>query len=573
MRIQPWKCILAAAALTALSGCFGSSDSPTACTPAQASVKPAALSSAIRASDLSHVPPAFRDYSDEGRLADESELDVSVALPLNHEDELDERIAEVYQAGNPQFHHFLKPEEFRVRYAPTSAQVAATQQYLTSHGLTASDVAGGGYLIHAHGTAAALGEAFGTEIHSYRDRDGQSHYGPANEPSIPSESGIQAVNGLSDAVLRSFARPSSGNGITSGGLTPQLIQSTYGFPTSLNGAGQTIALVELDGYTASDITAYTQSFGLPTPSIRNVTLDGFNGAPGANAAEVSMDIELVSAIAPGAQIVVYEGPNSTQTLLDIFTRIANDNQASQVSVSWGVPEPQLSTSYLQSENAALKQLAVQGQAVFAATGDQGAYDNGSSLSVQDPASEPFVVAVGGTHLNSISGSYSGESVWNGGSASAGASGGGVSAAWSQPSWQNGVAMGQNLGSTSMRNVPDVSLNADPDMGYSIVYAGGWAVYGGTSASSPIWAAFLALVNQNRAGKQLAPLGFPNPALYSIGKGSQYSTDFHDVNDGNNLYYPGVPGFDDATGWGSPNGQSLFEDLSNEPAANSGELGC
>jgi kumamolisin len=219
-------------------------------------------------------------------------------------------------------------------------------------------------------------------------------------------------------------------------------------------------------------------------------------------------------------------------------------------------------------------MALQVQSMFAAAGDFGAYDNESNLSVDDPGSQPFVVSVGGTHLEASGGSYVGESTWNAGSPEAGAGGGGVSAVWTEPGWQSGVATGQNMASSTMRNVPDVSLNADPAVGYAVFVAGSWQVIGGTSCGAPLWAAFTALVNQARAEHGLGNLGFPDPGIYAIGKGSRYSADFHDIQDGsNNLYYPAIPGFDDATGWGTINGQNLFQDLSTEPAATASDLSC
>jgi kumamolisin len=233
-----------------------------------------------------------------------------------------------------------------------------------------------------------------------------------------------------------------------------------------------------------------------------------------------------------------------------------------------------STAFLTSENSILKQMALQGQTVFAASGDAGAYSDQSKLSVIDPASQPFVVAVGGTRLMTQGGTYDDETTWNNGSPSQGAGGGGVSALWVQPSWQSGVGTSSNRGSSSMRNVPDVSLNADPMTGYSIFVGGRWVNVGGTSAAAPLWAGFMALVNHQRMTNGLGPVGFLNPRLYSIGRSARYSADFNDIQDGStNLYYPAVPGFDDATGWGTLNGQGLLEDLGTDSADTSAAISC
>ena len=160
--------------------------------------------------------------------------------------------------------------------------------------------------------------------------------------------------------------------------------------------------------------------------------------------------------------------------------------------------------------------------------------------MDDPASQPYVCGVGGTTLtvNGAGGAYVSETTWNSGSVQNGAGGGGVSSIWPIPSWQQAAVAASGQGSTARRNVPDVSLDANPNTGYSIYEGGAWAVYGGTSCAAPLWSGFAALVNQQRAANGLAPLGQANPALYPILAGARYKTDFHDVADGStNLYYP------------------------------------
>ncbi len=200
-------------------------------------------------------------------------------------------------------------------------------------------------------------------------------------------------------------------------------------------------------------------------------------------------------------------------------------------------------------------MAAQGQTIFAASGDSGAYDNRSNtslLSVDDPAAQPYMTAAGGTSLTTAGagGAWKSETTWSGG-------GGGISVQWPLPTWQQGVATAANKASTAMRNVPDVSLDADPYTGYSIFLNGGWYLYGGTSCAAPLWAAFTALVNQQRQANGNAPLGFANPIIYSLANASN----FHDIADGStNQYYPAVTGYDDATGWGSFNGAFLLTAL-------------
>ncbi len=334
--------------------------------------------------------------------------------------------------------------------------------------------------------------------------------------------------------------------------------------------------MSLDGYAAGDIAAYAAAYGLPAPPLQNVLVDGASGSAGTNADEVTLDIELAFAAAPGlSKLLVYETPNNGQdaSVLDCYNRIATDDAAKQMCTSWGSPEGQTSQATLSSENLIFQQMAAQGQSVFAAGGDNGAYDDGSTLSVDDPSSQPFVTGIGGTTLTLDSGgNYLSETVWvdptdTTYSPYGSGSGGGFSKFWPVPAYQSGL-----LPTPSGRSVPDVSLNSDPNTGYSVYVGGNWTVFGGTSAAVPFWAGMAARVNQARAGLGLAPAGFLNPAIYQIGASAQYEAVFHDVTTGTNLYYPAKVGYDNATGWGTPVGSALIRALAGGlPAAQTGTV--
>ena len=531
-----------------------------------------------------HIPRTVRGLQDQGKTSEDKVLPVMIALELNNQSELDGILSGMYEAGNKNYHQFISPEEFRARYAPTEDQVSRVQSFLQSQGIDAKSVSENNMLIRAEGSVRALNAAFHTEIHDYNGAKGVSNFAPAYELQLAEDLPIQGVHGLQnfthlrrhDQAQTAKAAVPHGNG-PSGGLSPKDIQTAYHVPTSVNGAGQTLAVFELDGYNASDISTYESNFGLPAVPLQTVLIDGASGIPGAGEAEVSLDIELMIAVAPGAsKIMVYEGPNDDQGILDTYTKIANDNLAKQISTSWGTSEDGTTTSLIQSENNVFKQMAAQGQTIYAAAGDNGADDNGSSLSVDDPGSQPYVVGVGGTRLSiAADGTYQSETTWNtNGTAAGGGGGGGISTVWTQPSWQNGLSSAQSLGSSSMRNVPDVALEADLGSGYSIYTGGAWGVWGGTSCAAPLWAAFTALVNQQREASGKSSLGFANPVLYQIGRSSRYNSDFNDIKDGStNIYYPAVTGYDDATGWGSFNGQNLLQDLVNEPSAGALNPAC
>lgn len=555
---------------------------PVSCPAALTTLSSATIPQSYGVQSPSAIPAIARAYTDQGKLDATQVLPITLALTLNNLGNLDLLLSGLYDPNSPSFHQFLSSGEFKSRFAPSPSAVAAIEDYLLSHGIQPLGLNANGYLMRASGSVATLSAAFQTEIHQYQDSSGTAFFAPSIEPTLPQGLSISAVHGLHNITqFRSLAQPRSevvssipqfGTGPNLG-MSPKDIQKSYNLPSGLSGAGQTLALVELGTYAASDIVAYQKYFGLPILDISPVIVDAALGAPtsgGASSAEVTLDIELMAAIAPQSKILVYEAPNNGQAILDIYAKIANDNLASQISTSWGSPEDQSATSFLDSENTIFKQMAAQGQSMYAAAGDSGAYDNGTTLSVSDPASQPYVVGVGGTQLNSTSAVYGNEVVWDNGSGSAG--GGGISVVWSLPSWQTNLRVSGTVSGT-MRNVPDVSLNSDPNTGYAIYLNGAWRTYGGTSAAAPLWAAFTALVNQQRTGQGLALLGFPNPTFYPIGNGAQYGLDFHDITQGSNLYYPAAAGYDNATGWGSFNGGNLLQDLSAAPQSPVVKKGC
>ncbi|MGI4790670.1 MAG: protease pro-enzyme activation domain-containing protein [Janthinobacterium lividum] len=534
-----------------------------------------------------HIPAAVMEAQTVAPLDTTQPISLALSLPLRHQAELDDLLRGLSDPEDARYGQFLTPEEFTERFSPTAAEYARVIAYAKSMGLTVTATHANRTLLDVSAPAGQIGKAFGLHLLVYKSiADGRYFYAPDAEPQVPSAlaslvSGVVGLNNSSrwqphlrqkqipemSAELDPYAQPLETGSGPNGGLSPTDIKTAYNLSSvTQNGSGQTLGLLELDGYTASDITAYESSFGLPAVPLQNVLVDGYSGAAGSGAAEVTLDIELQAALAPGAsKILVYEGPNSDAGVVDTYNRIASDNTAKEISTSWGEAENSAAAATRNSENTAFQQMASQGQSIFAAAGDSGADDNGSSLSVDDPASQPYVVGVGGTSLttNGAGGAYKSETTWNGGSVSNGAGGGGISTVWTIPSYQSGVVgSSASKGSTTHRNVPDVSLDADPNTGYAVYFQGGWTIYGGTSCAAPLWAAFTSLVNQKRAAAGSSLLGFANTSIYSTATSSAYMTDFHDIADGStNLYYPAVTGYDDATGWGSFNGANLLTALS------------
>jgi len=261
-----------------------------------------------------------------------------------------------------------------------------------------------------------------------------------------------------------------------------------------------------------------------------------------------MDIELAISMAPGlSQVIVYEAPNDAAYGNDLLNRIATDNLAKQLSCSWGL-------GINASTEQIFRQFAAQGQSFFFASGDSGAF----SGAIEWGSDDPYITVVGGTILSTSTagGPWSSETAWAGSS-------GGISTTYPIPSWQVGISMAANQGSTTRRNVPDVAMAATE----IFVFCAGqhWNAWG-TSASAPLWAGFTALVNQQAAANGQPPVGFLNPALYTIAKSNDYGLAFHDITSGSNTNasspsrFFAAAGYDLCTGLGSPNGPNLINAL-------------
>jgi subtilase family serine protease len=344
-----------------------------------------------------------------------------------------------------------------------------------------------------------------------------------------------------------------------------------------------VAVYELEPNAASDIAAYQSCYGTHT-SVSYVKVDGGAGS-GAGSGESALDIEQLIGLAPRARLLVYQGPNSQSASpgsgpYDVYNAIVSQNRASVVSTSWGACEPSEPQSAAIAENTLFEEAALQGQTVVAASGDSGTegcfappLSSDPGLTVQDPSSQPFVTGVGGTTLRDV-GPPPSEATWNNRNTPVvipqlqqGASGGGISSFWSMPAYQRHApaslrvvaadSSGSPCGSSgNCREVPDVSADGDPNTGYLIYYGGSWQGIGGTSAAAPLWAALVALADANRACGRVR-LGFVNPTLYRLAGSAQHSY-FNDVKSGNNDYtgtnggrYPAGPGYDMATGLGTP----------------------
>jgi kumamolisin len=429
------------------------------------------------------------------------------------------------------------------------------------------------------GTAELMSKAFGAALANYRiEATDRTFRGRTGSLTIPAElDGIViAVLGLDTrpvakphicrskrVVSEATIAPAQALSPPAGTFTPPQVAALYNFPSGVNGAGQTTAIIELGGgYSTTDLQTYFSNLGVAEPTITAVSVDGGTNSPGSDAdAEVMLDIEVAGSIAPGANIAVYFAPNTDQGFIDAITDAVHDTarKPSVISISWGAAEDSWTQQSQAAMNAALQDAATLGVTVTAAAGDNGSTDGvgDGTLHVDFPASSPYILACGGTALQGSDGTISSEVVWNEIANNEGATGGGISNAFPLPAYQTSAGVpAQPQTSFVGRGVPDVAGNADPTTGYLILVNGQNAVVGGTSAVAPLWAALIALINQQLG----TPVGFVNPALYRI------RTSFNDITTGNNDdsnlgYFSAQPGWDPCTGLGSPNGAAILAGLS------------
>jgi subtilase family serine protease len=532
------------------------------------------------------VPLALAQLVAQGVVPATNRLQLAIGLPLHNQDQLDGLIGQLYDPHSTNYHQFLTPEEFTARFGPTEQEYRTVVQFAEAHGLAVVGRYNNRVVLDVSGSVADIDRAFQTTLRTYKHpTEPRNFFAPDTAPSVPTNLPAADIWGLSDyarpkpqlvkaAAVK--ATPLNYNGTGPGGTYEGAdFRNAYIPGSGLNGAGQTVALVEMDGYYPNDISNYEAQCGYSNVPLQNVIVDVGSGTPSGDddgVAEVSLDIELTISMAPGlSKVIVYEG-NSPY---DVFESIAASNVAKQVSCSWTWSDGP-TNDWLSGRkdggttlDSLLEAMVSQGQAFFQAAGDYDAYTGSQALNPTNgpiPVDSIYVTSVGGTSLtmNGSGVSWSSESVWNWGN-SVGTSGG-ISPNYTIPSWQTAVNMSSNNGSSKQRNIPDVAMTADA---INVIYGNGNSgTFGGTSCAAPLWAGFCALVNQQsvgtRPGKSVA--GFLNPALYAIGTGTNYSACFNDITTGDDIgtntveLYAATAGYDLCTGWGTPNGTNLVNAL-------------
>jgi kumamolisin len=493
--------------------------------------------------------------------ADPSErVEVSVLLRRRGGQDLRDRVRRL--AGGDRSSGHLGREEFARQFGAQPADIGAVKAFAATHGLSVTQEHSARRTVMLSGTVAQLEVAFGVKLQrfehpsgAYRGRQGVIH--------LPAE-----LNGIVEAVLGLDNRPQArphfrlrGAGpahkkpkATLTSFTPIQLATLYGYPAA-TGQGQCVGIIELGGgFTPADLQTYFAGLEVAAPKVAAVSVDNAQNAPTGSAngpdGEVMLDIEVIGAIAPQANIAVYFAPNTDAGFLDAVTTAIHDttNKPSVISISWGSAESTWTDQSMTAMDEAFQVAATLGVTICVAAGDSGSSDgvSGGADHVDFPASSPYALACGGTSLKAGTTAIASEVVWNDGT-EGGATGGGVSAFFPVPTWQSTEHTTNAGGKTtalSNRGVPDVAGDADPDTGYSVRIDGTDTVIGGTSAVAPLWAGLLARINQ-LSGKAV---GYLQPQLY------QNPQALHDITQGNNGDFYASVGWDACTGLGSPNGQ-------------------
>jgi uncharacterized repeat protein (TIGR03803 family) len=526
---------------------------------------PGLFATSARAADRqvlpNHAPAAVTNAAPIRHLPRWSKLNLSIGLPLRDRQGLTNLLQQLYDPASPNFRHYLTPEQFAGKFGPTKEDYQAVAGFAQSHGLLVTARHSNRMVVSVRGTVGDIERAFHVTLNEYQHpTESRTFYAPSANPSLDLATPVLAVGGLDNYILPhrclreiqpEQAKPDLTGSGPGGAYVGNDFRAAYVPGETLTGTGQTVGLLEFDsGYYQSDITAYETLAGLPNVPVSAVLLDGYGGEAGDGNDEVSLDIEMAISMAPGLNgVIVYEG----STTDDILNRMATDNLAKQIGASWtyGIDA---------TSEQIFMQFGAQGQSYFNASGDSDAYTG----VIPTPADDPNITVVGGTTLTTTGpgGAWVSETVWNWGGGEGGS--GGISTVYPIPSWQQGISMTANQGSTTMRNLPDVALTAD---NVYVMYGNGKSgSFGGTSCATPLWAAFTALMNQLALTNDEPTVGFFNPAIYAIGKGSNYlsyTTLFHDTTTGSNTWsgspdkFYAVPGYDLCTGWGTPPGSDLI----------------
>jgi kumamolisin len=508
-----------------------------------------------------------------GHLPADQIMSLDIVLKLRDPSGLNSFLKELYDPNGPSYRHFLTVAEFTERFGPSQAEYDAVVHFAQVNGL---EVVGGtrdGMDVQVKGPVAAIERAFHVTMGVYQHpTENRTFYAPDREPTTELAFPLWHISGLDNYSIprpmfvkkseyaktlgiderEVVSHATTGSGPSASFLGSDMRAAYYG-GTALTGAGQNLGLLEYYGTDLADLNTYFSNVG-QTNNVP-ITLFSTDGTskgcsyPFCDDTEQTIDMTQAIGMAPGlASLVMYIGSTDT-AIISAMTTHSPLPTTIGCSWAWTPADPTTLDPYFQK-------MAAQGQNFFSASGDSSTW---SSSNEPWPADDPNVVSVGGTDLVTAGagGPWQSETAWVDG-------GGGISPnGIAIPSWQqlSGVINSSNMGSTTLRNGPDVSANANFTFYVCADQSGCTAnEYGGTSFATPMWAAYIALANQQAAANGDPPIGFLNPTIYAQNVTSSYDTDFHDITSGTSGSYSAVAGYDLVTGWGSPNGTGLINAL-------------
>lgn len=521
-----------------------------------------------------HVREVVRNgqVQSNGRLPANQTMNLDLVLPVRDQAGLDQFVADVYNPQSANYRHFLTPQEFTQKFGPTESDYDAVLQFAHENGFTVTGGSRDGLDVQVRGTVGQVENAFHVRMQTYKHpTENRTFYSPDQEPSTSLSFSLWHVSGLDNFSIpqplleskKAYAaahginadqvvsHATTGSGPSASFLGSDMRAAYYGSPT-LTGAGQKLGLLEYYGTDLADLQTYYANVGQTYPGniITLKSTDGtstscvYSGGSRCDDTEQTLDMTQALGMAPGlSNLTMYVGSTDTAMISAMTT---DSPLPMTIGCSWGwTPvDPTTLDPYFEK-------MASQGQSFFAASGDHSTW-TASGTSAAWPADDAYVISVGGTDLvtSSAAGPWASETAWVD-------SGGGPSPdSIAIPSWQqySGVINSSNNGSTTLRNGPDVSANAN----FTFYTCANQTTcqanaYGGTSFAAPMWAGYIALVNQQLAANAGSPVGFLNPTIYqnNAGSASYYSTNFHDVTSGTSGSYSAVTGYDLVTGWGSP----------------------
>lgn len=459
----------------------------------------------------------------------------------------------------------VSTSELADRFGADPADIDHAQKVFTAAGVTVSQQHQGSRRLLCEGPASAVTTLFDTKLTRVRGTtpmgDPVEHRARSGQLAVPAELDgvVVAVLGLDTRPqVRPHVRAHTAKTPPAGFDVPRLA-SVYDFPPT-EGAGQIAAIVEFGGgFGQDDLDAYFGSLKMPTPKITAVCVDGAQNVAGQSSsdAEVLLDVEVLGALAPRAELLVYFAPNTDQGFVNaISTAVHATPPPAVLSISWGMSEDQWTEQTRAALDEAFADAAALGITVCAAAGDNGSEDSDTSggQHVDFPAASPYVLACGGTSLKlAPDGRTRTETVWNDGDPNTAATGGGVSDLVTLPGWQQRAGVPPRAGGTNVgRGVPDVSAVGDPATGYRVRVDGKDTVLGGTSAVAPLWSALICRLTESLG----RPLGMINPMVYAPEAGGC----FRDITVGGNGAYQAASGWDPCTGLGAPHGKALLQAL-------------